>query len=458
MPKTSISKDLIRLPYNSTGAMTASDIKLSPSEDIAIRTDLDTRVQLNPTNPQTGGIKLTNSGQLSIELGSSNGGAQKFSIIVSPSWLTGSLHIYDLTGDASVVSIKNLKVGLGTGSVEPTEKLQVAGHIDLTKNQIKNICIHNVTSDARPASPNVGQMIFETDTKKMLKWDGTDWTEMGGGGGGQIIQNYATFDATNGQTVFNLPFTYTPGGNTLQVFCDGVLKRITDDYAETNNNTVTFVSGRSLNEKVTFRVVLTTSSTATTRYVQSFISQTSVVVNHNLENYPIVQVIDNSGNVIIPDSIVNNSTNQCTITFGSSETGTIICIVGSSGTATATNALTIKAKSATGGLSAFNVVFKNSTADEYGKANASSVSTMPACGIILTDLSAGSIGDMVVLGEVTNPSWTWTPGGDIFVNTVDGSLTQTAPTGAGKVVQIVGYAKTVTTAVFTFDRFRTVLG
>jgi len=31
------------------------------------------------------------------------------------------------------------------------------------------------TSSTRPASPFEGQMIYETDTDKVLVWNGTDW-------------------------------------------------------------------------------------------------------------------------------------------------------------------------------------------------------------------------------------------------------------------------------------------
>ena len=57
---------------------------------------------------------------------------------------------------------------------------------------------------------------------------------------------------------------------------------------------------------------------------QSFTSQTSVEVTHSSGKYPLVQVIDNSGEVILPQSIIHSSVNVFTVTFSSSTTGNII--------------------------------------------------------------------------------------------------------------------------------------
>ena len=38
-----------------------------------------------------------------------------------------------------------------------------------------------VTSATRPASPAVGQIIYQTDTAEYFSWDGSAWTVFGGG-------------------------------------------------------------------------------------------------------------------------------------------------------------------------------------------------------------------------------------------------------------------------------------
>ena len=64
------------------------------------------------------------------------------------------------------------------------------------------------------------------------------------------------------------------------------------------------------------------------KYTQNFNATTSVVVTHNLGSKPSVQVYNSYGVVILPDTITHDSLDQCTVTFGVSETGTILCIAG----------------------------------------------------------------------------------------------------------------------------------
>lgn len=67
--------------------------------------------------------------------------------------------------------------------------------------------------------------------------------------------DHSEFVATSSQTVFTLPFSYTVGSNKLQVFVNGSLKRVTTHYTETNTTTVTFLSGLTVSDLVTFHHV-----------------------------------------------------------------------------------------------------------------------------------------------------------------------------------------------------------
>lgn len=59
---------------------------------------------------------------------------------------------------------------------------------------------------------------------------------------------------------------------------------------------------------------------------KTFTSETSVVFEHDLGEYPIVQVIDNEGKVLIPNQITHDSTDQVTVTFTPARSGTIILV------------------------------------------------------------------------------------------------------------------------------------
>jgi hypothetical protein len=61
-----------------------------------------------------------------------------------------------------------------------------------------------------------------------------------------------TVTATSGQTVFTVPFTYTPASKRLDVFINGVKQRITSSYAETNSTTVTFTEAVPVTAVVEF--------------------------------------------------------------------------------------------------------------------------------------------------------------------------------------------------------------
>lgn len=60
--------------------------------------------------------------------------------------------------------------------------------------------------------------------------------------------------ATASQTLFSLPFSYTAGGEDLEVYNDGVLMKVgaANDYVETSPTSITFNTGRTLDSKVTF--------------------------------------------------------------------------------------------------------------------------------------------------------------------------------------------------------------
>ena len=95
-------------------------------------------------------------------------------------------------------------------------------------------------------------------------------------------------------------------------------------------------------------------------------------------------------------------------------------------------------------------VYLNSSA-AWIEADANGSGTFPARGITV---EAGSValGEQVVLakGKARNDAWNWTVGGNIYLSTTVGTLTQTAPTGTGVCLQAVGYAISADTAVFDF--------
>jgi hypothetical protein len=91
------------------------------------------------------------------------------------------------------------------------------------------------------------------------------------------------------------------------------------------------------------------------------------------------------------------------------------------------------------------------TSEEYLKADATDSTSIPARVIVCEDSTADSQCDLLSYGVITNSSWSWSEG-DIYVDTTSGTMTQTAPSGTGEFVQIVGYALTATSIFFDPDK------
>lgn len=87
-------------------------------------------------------------------------------------------------------------------------------------------------------------------------------------------------------------------------------------------------------------------------------------------------------------------------------------------------------------------------------ADADGVSTMPGFVMALATITATSAGEWLVQGFARDASWSWTIGGEIFISltaTTGNTLTQTAPSASGDIVQIVGIATSATEMYFYGD-------
>jgi len=85
---------------------------------------------------------------------------------------------------------------------------------------------------------------------------------------------------------------------------------------------------------------------------------------------------------------------------------------------------------------------------KWWKSDADTAATMPGMKMALATISADAAGLFLCWGVARDDSWAWTIGGMIYASTDGGGLTQTAPSGDGDQIQIVGKAKTATTIFF----------
>jgi hypothetical protein len=100
-------------------------------------------------------------------------------------------------------------------------------------------------------------------------------------------------------------------------------------------------------------------------------------------------------------------------------------------------------------ISQFNAVYLGGSST-WLAADADGTNTYPARGLSIAAYVDTNAATVLVRGVVRNDSWTWTPGGTIYISTTAGALTQTAPSASGSKVQQVGFALTATVAYFDF--------
>ena len=85
---------------------------------------------------------------------------------------------------------------------------------------------------------------------------------------------------------------------------------------------------------------------------------------------------------------------------------------------------------------------------KWYKADADAATTMPAAGLAMEAKDADADCKILLFGFFRDDSWTWTVGGILYVSCTPGPPTQTAPSGTGDQVQVVGIAITATILLF----------
>ena len=101
-------------------------------------------------------------------------------------------------------------------------------------------------------------------------------------------------------------------------------------------------------------------------------------------------------------------------------------------------------------LAAGDIIYKNTVTNTYLKASATDNTKVARC-IVVSNISNGQTGLALSSGLYTLGSWELTIGSNVLLSTSGGAITQTPPTTAGNIQQIIGYADSATSVVFNFD-------
>jgi hypothetical protein len=74
------------------------------------------------------------------------------------------------------------------------------------------------------------------------------------------------------------------------------------------------------------------------------------------------------------------------------------------------------------------------------KADANGSGTYPVVAMALATISADASGSFLLRGQARNDAWAWTIGGQLWLSTTVGAITQTRPSATDDVVQALGVA------------------
>jgi hypothetical protein len=157
----------------------------------------------------------------------------------------------------------------------------------------------------------------------------------GGSSGGSFGRYSENFTAQTSVTVqHNLgdanPMVFVYDDNDELIQADSITivdsNSVTVDFSASTTGKIIVFGGNSLNNGY---------------YKTTFTSQTSVTVTHNLANqYVNVMVYNDSDELIEPQTVTLDDENSCTVTFGASTSGTIVCTGGIATTEFSGKALT----------------------------------------------------------------------------------------------------------------------
>lgn len=173
--------------------------------------------------------------------------------LMTTEWYRFFNNLYGIIGNGQgIIAVS----GGGTGQSSYTDGQLLIGNTignTLVKNTLTpdvGIGIDNGHGTIKIRNEGVTSLIAGTNIT--LSGNTGEITVSSTGAGGNITSNAIV--ATQGQTVFTST-KYDVGANTLEVYVNGNKQIANINYAETNDVTVTFLTGLNLNDLVEFRII-----------------------------------------------------------------------------------------------------------------------------------------------------------------------------------------------------------
>lgn len=196
-------------------------------------------------------------------------------------------------------------------------------------------------------------------------------------------------------------------------------------------------------------VSLTTNAT-TLNFVGPGITASGVGVVKTITVDPPSITVQNAGTPLTTSATALNFVGPGVVASGSGTTKTItvsggggatIPVADSTGTGTVVTG-TVQANSL-----GFGAAMYMASNGQFNLTNATLTAPGSACRALALETGTGPK-QVLLTGFIQNNSWTWTPGLSLYLSTIGGALTHTAPSGSGQRVQKVGFAWSATVVFF----------
>ena len=114
-----------------------------------------------------------------------------------------------------------------------------------------------------------------------------------------------TITATDGQTVFTIAAKYTPGGNTLAVYMNG-LRLLPTDYTETDTHTVTLTTGATVGDELQFVTATEVNSTSISVEYDNVINKPYTDIKDSAEFSYMVTIANSNPTINYTVNIIDN--------------------------------------------------------------------------------------------------------------------------------------------------------
>jgi hypothetical protein len=158
---------------------------------------------------------------------------------------------YPIFSEADGQPLENGYIWIGAANLDPqTNPINVYWDSLLTITAAQPIrtlngyVVYNGTPSRFYTSTNYSIRVMDKNGSTV--YTSLSGNSFGLGGGNEVIT------ATDGQTVFNLNFTYAANTNSLFVFVNGSKQIVTLNYTESSSTSITFLTGLNLGDVVQF--------------------------------------------------------------------------------------------------------------------------------------------------------------------------------------------------------------